>query len=128
MSDTKGKKERLQLLLQQLEMTEDAIVKHFDNAQLQKVVVERDLGKYHFQFLLENILPATIYQLLAARLQSTFSYIAKSSTFSLQVLDPQFHSEAVQDYWKLCVQEIDGMSPRFKSFFMSKCQMSSAIN
>ncbi len=111
MIDSSGKKERFQLLLQQLEMTEDAIVRYFENAQLQKVVVERDTGKYHFHFLLEKILPATIYQLLAARLQSTFSYIAKTSTFSLQVLDTQYQPEIAQEYWKLCVQEIDGMSP-----------------
>jgi DNA polymerase III subunit alpha, Gram-positive type len=111
LSDIKGNKERFQLLLQQLQMTEDAIVKHFGNAQIQKVIVDKELKKYHFHFLTEKILPANIFRLLSAKLQSTFSYIAKSSTFSLQVLDQQFDSETVQDYWKICMEEIDGLSP-----------------
>ncbi len=111
MSDDKGKKEQFLVLLQQLQMTEDAIVQHFENAQLQKVVVDKKLTKYHFHFSIEKILPANIYSLMAARLQRTFSYIAKTSTFSLQVQDHQFQAETVQGYWNLCLQEIDGMSP-----------------
>ncbi|MDF2904550.1 MAG: polC, partial [Bacillus sp. (in: firmicutes)] len=111
MSDDKGKKEQFLVLLQQLQMTEDAIVQHFEHAQLQKVVVDKELTKYHFHFLIEKILPANIFSLLAARLQRTFSYIAKTSTFSLQVRDHQFQAETAQDYWNLCLQEIDGMSP-----------------
>jgi DNA polymerase-3 subunit alpha (Gram-positive type) len=109
--DESGKKERFQLLLRQLEMTEETLVKYFENAQLQKVVVDQQLKKYHFHFLIEKILPANVFRLLAARLQQSFSYIAKTSTFSLQVADPHFDSELVQDYWKLCVEEMEGMAP-----------------
>ncbi|MGJ7921026.1 PolC-type DNA polymerase III [Neobacillus sp. LXY-4] len=110
MSDAQGKKERFQLLLQQLQMTEDTIFKYFENAQIEKVVVDKQNKKWHFHFLIENILPSNIYTLLAARLQTEFSHIA-NTTFSTKVNDPHFEPETAQDYWRLCLQEIDGMSP-----------------
>lgn len=110
MSDAKGKKERFYLLLQQLQITDDAIVKHFENAQIEKVVVERQSKKWHFHFLIEKIMPAEIYNIFAARLQKSFSHIV-AATFELKVMNPEFQVETVHDYWRICLQEMDGMSP-----------------
>ena len=42
--------ERFQLLLQQLQLTEDAIVPYFSNAQIEKLVIEKKARKWHFHF------------------------------------------------------------------------------
>ncbi len=110
MSDAKGKKERFHLLLQQLQITDDVFVKHFENAQIEKVVVEKQSKKWHFHFLVEKILPVEIYNIFAARLQTSFSHIV-ATTFELKASNPEFQAETVQDYWRICLQEIDGMSP-----------------
>ena len=60
--------ERFQLLLQQLELTEDAIVPYFSNAQIEKLVIDKKARKWHFHFLFEQILP---YNVLIQFLQST---------------------------------------------------------
>ena len=74
-----GKKERFQLLLQQLQLIEDAVVVHFNNAQIERLLVEKKDRKWHFQFLFENILPYNVYVLFSTQLERTFSNIATVS-------------------------------------------------
>ncbi|MDP4172110.1 MAG: exonuclease domain-containing protein, partial [Bacillota bacterium] len=105
-----AKKQQFQLLLQQLQLTDDAIVNHFQYAQLEKVTIEKKARKWHFRFLFEKIVPSAVYGLFTAQLEKTFSYLAKIS-YTIQVADQSFHETVALDYWKRCVQEIDGISP-----------------
>nr|WP_295970390.1 PolC-type DNA polymerase III [uncultured Bacillus sp.] len=110
MSIDSGKIERFQLLLQQLQLTEDAIMPYFANAQIEKVVIEKIARKWHFNFLLEKILPYRVFRMLGNQLDKTFSYIAKTS-FSVRVLDQHYTDQHIVDYWQACIKEIDGISP-----------------
>ncbi|WP_071395303.1 PolC-type DNA polymerase III [Bacillus tuaregi] len=110
MSVDSGKNERFQLLLQQLNLTEDAVVPYFSKAQIEKLVVEKKARKWHFHFLFEKILPYNILSTFIHKLETTFSYIAQVS-YSIKVLDPQYTEQLVVDYWRKCVQEIEGISP-----------------
>nr|WP_263328656.1 PolC-type DNA polymerase III [Neobacillus sp. Marseille-Q6967] len=111
MSDTAaGKKERFLLLLQQLELKEDAVVAHFPNAQIERFIVEKKARKWHFQFLLEKILPFNLYLRFTTQLERKFSEIANIS-YDINVLDPIFHSELLLEYWGHSIQQIDGISP-----------------
>lgn len=112
MSDANGKKERFQLLLQQLQLTDDSVVKHFVNAQIEKVVVEKQEKKWHFHFLFERIIPSNVHTLFITQLNRTFSHIVSTITYSVQALDPHAQEELVLDYWNICIREIDGtMAP-----------------
>lgn len=102
--------ERFQLLLQQLQLTEDAIVPYFVNAQIEKLVIEKKARKWHFHFLFEKILSYNVLNIFANQLEKTFSHIAQT-TYSIRVLDSQFTEQLVIDYWQNCIQEIDGISP-----------------
>ncbi len=110
MSMDSGRIERFQLLLQQLQLTEDAIVPYFTNAQIEKLVIEKKAKKWHFHFLFEKILPYKVFQTLSDRLARAFSHIAQTS-FSIRVLDTQYTEQLIADYWLNCIQEIDGISP-----------------
>lgn len=41
MSDIQGKVDRFQILLQQLQLTDDSYISHFRNASIEKIVVEK---------------------------------------------------------------------------------------
>ncbi|KAA9025842.1 PolC-type DNA polymerase III [Niallia endozanthoxylica] len=110
MSVDSGKNERFQLLLQQLNLTEDAIVPYFSKAQIEKLVIEKKARKWHFHFLFESILPYNVLSTFLNKLETTFSYIAQIS-YSIKVLDSQFTEQLVVDYWRKCIQEIEGISP-----------------
>jgi DNA polymerase III subunit alpha, Gram-positive type len=105
-----GKKERFQLLLQQLQLTEDAVVVYFNNAQIDRLLVEKKARKWHFQFLLENILPYNVFTMFTTQLERTFANIA-SVSFSLKVNNHAYAPEIFLDYWSYCIRQIDGISP-----------------
>lgn len=111
MSDhVKDKIERFKHLLQQLQLTEDAVVVHFHHAQIEKVIVEKKARKWHFNFLFEKIIPCNVYNHFTSQLEKTFSQIA-SVSYSIRVSDQHFTDELLIDYWKKCIQEIDGIAP-----------------
>lgn len=105
-----SKKERFQLLLQQLNLTEDAVVAHFRNAQIEKLLVEKKAKSWHFYFSLEKILPFDVYLRLITQLERTFSNIA-AVRVDINAMDQTFTPELIQDYWRYCIQQIDGISP-----------------
>lgn len=105
-----GKKERFQLLLQQLQLIEDAVVVHFNNAQIDRLLVEKKNRKWHFQFLFEKILPYNIYVLFTTQLERTFSNIATIS-FHIQVENQTLTTELIREYWSYSIQQIDGIAP-----------------
>lgn len=71
-----GKKERFQLLLQQLQLTEDVIVTHFQNAEIDRVVIEKQARKWHFFFQFERIVPCQLYNTFRGKLEQT-SHISR---------------------------------------------------
>ncbi|WP_423410057.1 PolC-type DNA polymerase III [Heyndrickxia sp. MSNUG] len=111
MSDlSTGKKERFQLLLQQLQLTEDTIVTHFRNAEIDRVIVEKQARKWHFYFQFENIIPCDLYSRFTSELERAFSHIAKIS-YTVNVLEQAINDQLILEYWKSCVKEIDGIAP-----------------
>ncbi|MFC0271331.1 PolC-type DNA polymerase III [Metabacillus herbersteinensis] len=102
--------ERFQLLLQQIKLTEDEVVGYFRNATISKLIVSKQSKNWDFKFKFEKILPFEVYQLFQSKLVSQFSHIANVS-FSIEVSDQSFDEKLICDYWSLCIEEIDGVSP-----------------
>lgn len=110
MAEIEGKLERFQLLLQQLQLTDDAIVSHFQNAKIDKIIIERKAKKWHFHFLFENIIPYNIYQLFTSKLISNFEHIA-SVTFNINVQQGVADELLIRDYWSACIEQMQGIAP-----------------
>lgn len=110
MSGASDKREQFQLLLQQLMLTDDTMALHFYQAEIEKVVIERKAKKWHFHFLFDTIIPSQILNVFTSKLEKTFSHIANIS-YSINVRNPQITEQLVLDYWKYCIQEIEGISP-----------------
>ncbi|BCB03391.1 PolC-type DNA polymerase III [Bacillus sp. KH172YL63] len=105
-----GKRERFQLLLQQLGLTEDAFVQYFQNAEIEKLAVYRKEKKWHFYFKLEEIIPCNVWSKFSIALQTSFKHIA-TVNYTIRVLNAQATDEQILDYWQDCVKEIQGISP-----------------
>lgn len=110
MENALGNKERFQLLLQQLNLTDDLIVQEFQQAEINKVVIEKKAKKWHFYFDLERILPFRYFSLFSTQLEKTFSHIANVS-FTIHVKNQHFTDQLVLEYWQYGVQEMEGMAP-----------------
>lgn len=103
-------KERFQLLLQQLQLTDDAYMPFFHDALIEKVLIEKSIKKWSFYFSFERILPLEVYHIFTTKLEKTFSHIA-SVAYTVEVRDKQLSDSLVLDYWNNCIQQIDGISP-----------------
>ncbi|THE14506.1 PolC-type DNA polymerase III [Bacillus timonensis] len=103
-------KERFKVLLQQLELTDDALVAHFDNAGIVKLMIDKENKAWHFLFSFEHVIPADVMRIFSTQMRTKFAHIA-SVTFSLHVGSQQVTEEMVQAYWPLCLQELDGIAP-----------------
>ncbi len=104
------KQDKFRTLLQQLQLTEDAVVMHFSNAEIDKVVIEKVARKWHFFFSFEHIIPCSVWTRFTTQLIQVFSPIATVG-YSIEVKNPLSSSELITDYWKNCISEIDGISP-----------------
>ena len=112
--NSKQGREKFQLLLQQLQLTDDAMMSYFTNAEITKLFIERATKKWHFEFLLEKILPHEVYTLFSTNLVKTFSHIAQV-TQTISVQNPEITQQMIHEYWSTCLREIDGASPALLS-------------
>lgn len=110
--DLQQQKERFQILLKQLEMTDDQIYPYFQNGAILKLTVHKKSKLWDFSFRLENILPFRILQLFDRRLNKTFSHLA-NVTFHITTVKQEYDEQLVQDYWEFCLQEMEGFLRRY---------------
>lgn len=110
MSEMKSRKEQFQLLLQQIQLTDDAMQPYFQQAEISKVVLEKKARKWHFYFVFAQILPCNVFSTFSAQLEKSFSHIA-NITFTAAVNDSSYTEQLVRDYWQNCIRELQGIAP-----------------
>lgn len=71
-------RERFQLLLQQMDLTEDAFVNYFIGAEIDKLSIERESKTWHFAFNIPALIPCSVHTRLATHLASTFPILQRS--------------------------------------------------
>ncbi len=106
--------ERFNLLTQQIGIPDDMKNKYFQNAKIEKLEVYRKTQTWHFSFVIEECMPAEVYQLFVLKLTEAFSSIAKVSW--------KFHSNktTISDqeliaYWHIFVSELCAESPKYRT-------------
>jgi len=109
-SNEQDAKRRLQHLLQQLELTADEYMIHFEKASLSRMTVHKKERVWRFTIVLEQLLPFNMFQLFNMRLREKFAGIADVK-LTLQCEQPQVQAETLASYWPFILQEIDDMSP-----------------
>ncbi|NRF34387.1 PolC-type DNA polymerase III [Bacillus velezensis] len=101
---------QFQILLQQLNMTDDTFMTYFEDGEIDKLTIHKAEKAWNFQFRFKALLPYQIYDSFMMRLTQSFAHIARV-TSSVQVNDPTVTEELVQDYWTRCIEELEGTSP-----------------
>ncbi|MCP8969031.1 PolC-type DNA polymerase III [Ectobacillus ponti] len=108
---TEEQRDRFRILLEQLGMPESWRAEYFEQAGIEKLVVDTSNKSWCFHFTLPRILPAKVYEMLEDKLQQSFSQIAAVS-FLVQAENKQFGESDVQAYWPLCTSKMT-LSPMF---------------
>lgn len=104
------RQERFQLLLQQVLLPQDLSKKYFEGGSIQKLTIHKQEKRWHFDFLIKEVIPYEVFQLFNTHIARTFEHIAKV-TFSLQYIEQIITPQNTIDYWPYCIQSMDGFSP-----------------
>ncbi|MCL7746502.1 PolC-type DNA polymerase III [Halalkalibacter alkaliphilus] len=107
--DEQIRKERLQLLLQQLQMPDQLVNTHFKEALIRKLVISKEKRAWHFHIEVPVVVPAQVYELFAERLKVTFEHIA-AATFTFHYQRLQLEEPEWIDYWPLIISKLSQIS------------------
>ncbi|MEK5206607.1 PolC-type DNA polymerase III [Psychrobacillus sp. FSL H8-0510] len=106
-------KMRMHLLLQQLELTEDSLVKHFEHASIDRFTVHKKNRQWAFQIQLQAVLPIDVFTIFQTRLIEKFSGIA-NILLTIQSEGKDVSQELINQYWPLVLKELSDMAPPLK--------------
>ncbi|GKV55554.1 DNA polymerase III PolC-type [Sporosarcina sp. NCCP-2222] len=103
-------KMKLMTLLQQINMTDDQFVVHFENATLERLAIHKKSRIWRFEIVNDQPLPIAVYKTLKQRVLDAFASIA---TIQLHVTcrERRMDQELITSYWPLILEEIQDMSP-----------------
>lgn len=113
--ETQIRKERLQLLLQQILFPEDLSQKYFHDGLIHKLSIYKNEKKWQFDFQLEKIIPFQVFQLFNEKLGQAFGHIAAVS-FTIRYADQKIDEKTVLEYWSHIIDCLDGISPSIVQF------------
>ncbi|WP_100010929.1 PolC-type DNA polymerase III [Lentibacillus sediminis] len=108
-----SKKEKMDLLLKQLQVPEEYVQEYFQDSYLDKLQVYKKSKTWHFHLHVKQVLPADIYQLLQAKLKESFQQIA-GVELTLNTADKACDAEVIASHWQHFIQSMTNLSPAYK--------------
>ncbi|QDP40211.1 PolC-type DNA polymerase III [Radiobacillus deserti] len=111
-------KDKMNVLLKQLEIPEEMISNYFTNSYLSKVEVFKHIKKWHFHIHVDNVLPSSVYQLFTANLQQSFTSIA-TVDWTFYPKENQLPAEDVISYWQSFLQSTE-LSPAYRDLILNQ--------
>lgn len=109
---TLSSNDKLQVLLEQINMDATDIDRYFGDGQLVKLEVYKREERWKFYFHLKQALPITIYRLFRLKLQETFATIAKVD-LTITCDNKELAIEDFLGYWRDFVDGISDLSPAY---------------
>ncbi|WP_156289097.1 PolC-type DNA polymerase III [Oceanobacillus salinisoli] len=108
-----SKKEKMSLLLKQLQIPEEYVAQYFSDSYLDKLEVYKQKKLWHFHIHLHHILPPDVYLLLVSKLKQSFQSIADVD-LSIVTEDKTCDNHTIYGYWKHFISTMTNLSPAYK--------------
>ncbi|MCO7125961.1 PolC-type DNA polymerase III [Sporolactobacillus shoreicorticis] len=106
--------ERFAMLLDHIEAPQEWTNSYFKHGEIEKLSVFRSEKRWHFDLMLDDILPFQVYEWLAAHLQKHFQTVVSQVTFTIQARKFEGANQNFADYWTLISQELSQEFPALK--------------
>ena len=102
--------EKMELLLQQIELPESLLQPYFQNSKLEKVVVYKQQKLWHLHIKINKVLPFNVYFEFVNKLKQSFESIAQIK-LTLIAEDQVCDEKEVKLYWAYFLQSISDLLP-----------------
>lgn len=109
---TLSSSQKVQLLLEQIHMSEEDVNHYFSDAKLEKLQVYKREKRWEFYFSLKKTLPISVYRMLGLKLQESFATIA-TIDFTIQCEDRTLSNDDLCGYWRDFILSIPDLSPAY---------------
>lgn len=119
MDEKQDDKMKLHLLLQQIDMTDDQFMRHFENAILERVSIHRKSRVWQFNIRLEKLLPIDVYTIFSQRIRQSFASIA-TVQLNMHCQNPEIDDAMVIGYWPFIIEVLRDMSPPIRERLTSQ--------
>jgi DNA polymerase-3 subunit alpha (Gram-positive type) len=113
-----SKKEKLNLLLEQIHMPEDQLG-YFKNSYLNKLIVMKEKRIWHFYIQSDQILPYQVYEIFQVKLKEAFQDIAHIN-LTIETSDQTLNEEEFLRYWKHFLTCIPELSPAYRDMVLQQ--------
>ncbi|HEU5140839.1 MAG TPA: PolC-type DNA polymerase III [Bacillales bacterium] len=117
--DEQAKRESFQILLDQINAPQDLVDSHFQQARLDKLIIDTESRDWHFQIRVPAVLPYEVYQWFKTRLEETFANIAPVS-FSVASDTTEISDALIADYWPAFVGQLTDLSESVTTLLKSQ--------
>ena len=97
-------------LLQQTGLTDDQLMIHFQNGELNRVTVQKKTRVWKFNITLDEVLPIDVLQIMQQRVHEAFAAIA-TVHLEMKARNTETNEQLIVDYWPLIIDELADISP-----------------
>lgn len=108
-----SKQEKMNLLLKQIQITDEQMLNYFSNSYLEKLEVYKKSKTWHFYVHLTHVLPPHVYQVFISKLKQTFQPIAVVE-LSINTENKTCDENTVLGHWQYFITSITNLSPAYK--------------
>lgn len=112
-------KMRFKLLLQHLDLTDDAEVAYFQDAELTRMTVHKKDRTWRFLMKMQAVLPFELFVRLRSKLNTAFSAIA-TVQLTIETDQTELDRQQVTDYWRFVIEELSDMAPPLRECCLSQ--------
>ncbi len=114
-----SKKEKLNLLLNQIGIPQELIDREFNEAYLDKLTVIKDRKVWQFQLHNPNPFSSEALEIFIARLTDSFRHIAEVDV-SVETDEKELPEAAISSYWKFFINSIHDLFPAYKDYICNQ--------
>jgi DNA polymerase III subunit alpha, Gram-positive type len=112
-------KEKMQLLLRQIKVEDQIVHNYFQDSSLLKLDIFKLKKQWNFHIEVNQVLPTSVYQELAASLKHAFQQIA-TVELTLHTREKSVNEGLISDYWQLYLQLTPDISPAYRDLVLNQ--------
>lgn len=117
MTETEGKRNRLELLMKQAELPASLIDPYFLDGHIERVEVSRSNKEWTITILKDTLVPAQAYRTFCIRIKEKMEHIAQIS-FEFRYGGDVSSKDIIGEYWKLFLEWVQRQVPSVNGWMM----------